>query len=274
MSDRLKISLKYNGPLVDEGEMDVQSVIEALQGFSGAYSRVHRLKSFTDKHVLNIKSIENNCFEVILNSVKEYGNQYVLGSISDIVTIVSSVATYIHCRKKSKGEKIIEKNNNIIDGDNNVIINLNADNKHMLSLMENSQFAKNIGKLVKPLREGKIEQMTFSYYEEHTKKVHEESVSWEERHYFDTAEEVETIIHKSIELNGFIRALDKKTNKGKFIDGDGKVYKFTLIMDNPRPYYIFFSNQEIKINGIATFDKEIKEILKIEIEEISKVSEN
>jgi hypothetical protein len=36
----MKITFRYAGPEVDSGSMDIEEVIEALQGFAGAYGRV------------------------------------------------------------------------------------------------------------------------------------------------------------------------------------------------------------------------------------------
>ena len=40
--DSVRVSLKYNGPDVDDGTMPLKDVVEALQGFAGAYDKIAR----------------------------------------------------------------------------------------------------------------------------------------------------------------------------------------------------------------------------------------
>lgn len=66
MAEPIRVSLRYRGPEVDDGEMDIADVVEALQGFSGAYGKVASEVMPDATHQLRVGAIEKNSFDVYL----------------------------------------------------------------------------------------------------------------------------------------------------------------------------------------------------------------
>src|ERR1700722_18362352 len=66
MAESIRISLRYHGPEVDAGEMDVDDVIKALQGFSGAYMKVSTEIAPDARQELKVTAIRNESFDLIV----------------------------------------------------------------------------------------------------------------------------------------------------------------------------------------------------------------
>src|ERR1700691_1238111 len=66
MAESIRISLRYHGPEVDAGEMNVDDVIKALQGFSGAYMKVSSEIAPDARQELKVTAIRNESFDLIV----------------------------------------------------------------------------------------------------------------------------------------------------------------------------------------------------------------
>jgi hypothetical protein len=64
MPEPLEISLKYSGPAVDDGSMPLNDVVGALQGFSGAYTKVANFLNPEVSPQLRVAAIKKGSFEV------------------------------------------------------------------------------------------------------------------------------------------------------------------------------------------------------------------
>jgi hypothetical protein len=65
MAEFIRISLRYHGPNIDGGKMDVGDVIKALQGFSGAYIKVSSEIAPDARQKLKVTAIRNASFNLI-----------------------------------------------------------------------------------------------------------------------------------------------------------------------------------------------------------------
>ncbi len=67
MASETRITLRYNGPSVDDGSLPLDEVVGALQGFSGAYGKVSRLRGGEElEHQLRVSAVERGSFELVI----------------------------------------------------------------------------------------------------------------------------------------------------------------------------------------------------------------
>ena len=63
---RNQITLRYDGPDVDNGTLPIDEVTNALQGFSGAYNKVMRLRGESTDHELRLSAVDKGSFELVI----------------------------------------------------------------------------------------------------------------------------------------------------------------------------------------------------------------
>jgi len=66
MADTIHVTLRYIGPDVDKGEMDIDEVVAALQGFSSAYGKVVAEVAPESRHQLKVTALRESSFDVII----------------------------------------------------------------------------------------------------------------------------------------------------------------------------------------------------------------
>ena len=244
------MKLSYEGKSISDGSIDVEDLVEGLQGFS-------LLLSAIDQNVrINVKSFDKGSFEGSFEFIQKNPVLFSTGT----TVIVAVIGWFINYILQNKGAKNI----NNINIDN---INLNIQDPNVSQIISDvledkkrtQKIKKGFHKIASPLSEN-IDKVSFVH-----KKQKETIDKGQRDHFIDR--DIEEKKHKSIEMTGEMRSLDKKTNKGKFIS-DGKIYPFSLVMDNPENYHKYLLYSEVKIYAIASYSLENENIEKIEIERI------
>lgn len=99
VAEPTRITLRYRGRDVDDGTMPVDDVVDALQGFAGAYGKVAAQVDPTHVHQIKVTAIKKHSFDVLLlagmflaDKIKELepaidATKFVLRTIIDIINI-------------------------------------------------------------------------------------------------------------------------------------------------------------------------------------------
>lgn len=261
-----QITLRYEGKIVDNGEMLIEDVVASLKGFSTVYSQIASIHNPDTKHTVTLKSINQGSFELVLNAFQDRDTQIlILSSLSNISAIVSAIFTIIAIRKQTKGQPCEPKLQKTESGETNINVNITGDNNTVLAiplgnsngielikilkkLLEDSITNRAVKQIVEPLKEGEIDKVTLSYKDETETK--EETIESSEKSYFDVISETKTTT-KETKLRGSIRRLDKKTNNGLFTYKN-QTLPMHFAMEKPERYHRFFA-----IKGKVEIDRHI-----------------
>ena len=243
------MSLRYIGPSVENGSIDAEDLICGLDGLVRISSVILNEHPTLHKNQISLRvnKFNKGSFETMLSFLESHPN--LLNSATAIVaaSIPALVYYLVHKRKSKKiNDKEIER----------IIDNILSDPRKL------KKIRKGFNNIAMPLSDSGLSSVEFGL----TKKP-EEIMNQENKNYFLDASLNEEEIHRSIELTGELRSLDKKTLNGKFISGNN-TYSVSLIMKEPEDFFHFFNKESITISGIASQPKGSDEINKIEIEKI------
>jgi hypothetical protein len=92
MAEPIKISLRYVGPEVDNGEMDIDEVSEALKGFSGAYGKIASRLFPDTTHQVRVAALRTGSFDVLVTAV---GILAVSGESLNLIENVANAAKFV-----------------------------------------------------------------------------------------------------------------------------------------------------------------------------------
>jgi hypothetical protein len=108
----MKITFRYAGPEVDSGSMDIEEVIEALQGFAGAYGRVaNEIDAPETAHQVKVTGFDKGSFEVYLAAgislLSQDGSpvRTFLNLVDSAKIIFEIIGNVILAKKETKGRK-------------------------------------------------------------------------------------------------------------------------------------------------------------------------
>lgn len=250
------IILRYSGASVDDGSFETQDLINGLDGFVSLASIIY---PYIDKTAegrspsVRIVDVRKGCFEVVLQWIEAHPALMSSATLLVCATI-GGIAHYLregktHSPKsdanvKKLVEKIIEEKEK---GCRRALQNLS------LPLDEEGVRSVSIGLGINDRTEIANENNFSSFYDEG------DSTPFE--------------IHRSIAMEGKIRALNKNTLVGKFEKHEGgTVYPIKLIMKNPAQEFLKFHLDHVNITGVATYSEDDM-IKRIEVEKIDPIVE-
>lgn len=264
-----KLTIKYSGPDVEDGSMPVEDVLQALQGFSNAYSKISKFKNITTRQQIRLVGLQKGSCDLLIsiidvaNQINIVGDQLLAGSLTGglalqiIKTILSLIKLTKHTQNKAYDIKINGNNNSVtIQNFNNVSLDVPIE---VLDLFQNKVVAADLNKITDPLSEGKINEAAIIVQKVDESNI-EERINIEEKQFF-SVDNIDTTITPETWLQGTINTLTKSTNNGKFILNDGNHVPFHLCMDRPEDYYHFFASKGfVRIRCIAHLDEYLKPI--------------
>src|ERR1039458_9660259 len=125
MDDLTRITLRHRGRDVDDGTMPIDDVVDALQGFAGAYGKIAAEVDQAHVHQLKVTSIEQHSFDLLI-----VAGMFVADKLKDLGTITDAskfifhtIADIIGLKKHTQGKPYQVS----ITGNNNTVLVLNAD---------------------------------------------------------------------------------------------------------------------------------------------------
>lgn len=68
-TERIEVSLKYEGANVENGTMAISDVIPVLQGFSGAFTRIANMEKSDIEHRITLTAVRSGSVEFVLDVI-------------------------------------------------------------------------------------------------------------------------------------------------------------------------------------------------------------
>ena len=243
-TSHLEITLKYDGRDVDDGTMQIDDVISALRGFSNAYGRIASASDPNGQHQIRVSAINRSSFAVtILAWASEHVGTIVTTATPVAALIVTTIIKLIELKKATKGQPPAAIK---IDGNNNMVMVTTAgDNTQIVvprdvyDLYKSKALDGELGKIVAPLTEGKIEAVSLAAKTDDL-MLEPVVITSSEKAFFH-AEEVTTTTSKPVSLDGHMISLNKESNRGTFKMQNGNKVRYHLIGDNPAKMYTDFA---------------------------------
>lgn len=255
-SQATKIGLRYHGPEVDGSTMPVGLVVEALEGFSGAYRKAAGYIAPDLFPELRVSVPERGSFHLlVLAAVALAQNPAQLAtSFVDFwehaERIAHLLAEVINIKKHTKAQPY----NIRIEGEHNQVFIVNADKLELqvtpqaLDVFEKKFIDRDLDKIVDPVRPGRIDTAELAIDD----KV-EAVVTSKERPYFRP--EAAQTTAKADELVGNLVSLNKERGGGTFrMEGDKSV-PYHFVGENDDKFRQDFSYKgPVRVSGTVQYD--------------------
>ncbi len=263
MAESIRISLRYHGPSVDDGEMDVDDVIKSLQGFSGAYIKVSSEIAPDARQELKVTAIKDESFDLIV-----FAGLYLVSTgdlfekIDSTINVAkfafSLIADVMGLKKHTKQLPYTSH----IEGDRNNVTIINAENISVtvplpaFEMFRDKLLDNDLAKITGPLAQGRITEAELREEEEGGIRV---TVNNDERQYFTPEREVTTI--KEQEVTGTLVSLNKKTNRGTFEFGNRHTPRYLFVGEDKDRFHADFSYKgPVKVTADIEFDENLTPI--------------
>lgn len=259
MADPIRVSLRYVGPEVDNGEMDIDEVVTALQGFGNAYSKVATQIAPEASHQLKVTAIRESSFDLFIAAAIFTGK-----NVEAIETIKSAVNTakfafhviaeVIGLKKHTKSEPYTTR----VEGTTGNVTIINAEKIEFnvtmsaFEMFRNKSLDQDLGKIVAPLSEGKINSAQLTEEDGVADSV---TIQSSERAYFRESSQVSK---EERQVIGSLVSLNKESNRGTFRFGDGKAVRYSFVGDDKDRFHSIFSHKgPIKASAAIEFDENL-----------------
>lgn len=262
MAEETKITLKYDGPSVRDGTLPLDDVVNALQGFSGAYNKISRLRGDEVEHELRVSAVQTGSFELVILAWIVLGQtpgaiQGLEAAYDAVRWVIERIFSMIEVKKHAKS-KPLELS---IKGDNNTVAVINAEGAKLsipIELMEvvrTKLLDADLNKIVSPLEADRVNSAEI-IAETKGKTLIREAVNSSEREYFRPTDVVTT---KESEITGKFVSLNKQNNRGTFELGNGKHVPYRYSGPDPDKFHMQFGRKgPIRVEGVATFDENLE----------------
>jgi hypothetical protein len=253
------VKLRYRGPDVDDGTMAVSDLTEALQGFSGACTKIGAFLNFPDV-ALRVTAPQRGSFELAVIAATLAQHQAQLQSVEQVWNwakrIFNIIKDVMNLKKQAKGQPYrIE-----VGGSNNVVNIITAENvlvpisRETLEIHEKKIIERDVERIVEPLRPNRIDSAELALDDEV-----EVTVTAEERKYFRP--EVLVFTEKPDEVVGIILSLSKQTNRGTFEMQNGDHVPYQYVGDDKYRFYADFSYRgAVRVRGTIEYDANNKPV--------------
>jgi hypothetical protein len=260
MAEIAHITFKYNGPAVDDGTMALDEVVEALQGFSGAYQKLANRVSPGTTYELKVSGFGTGSFEMLILAAmiwSHYGDQLkALGTVVEGVKwVISLLRDVIQAKKHTKGRPF----NISVSGDNNRVLIINQEGsefsttREVLEILQDGLVDKELKRIAEPLDEGSVDSAEIVAQDVDVRAT----ISSPEKPYFQL-EGSESKINP-IEIVGKLVSLNKERDKGTFRLKNNETVPYHFVGNDKEQFYEDFSHEGlVKAVGKAEFDENLR----------------
>ena len=272
----VRVSLRYRGPSVDDGSMPVADVLNALSGFTGAYGKIASKETPNIQHKLSVSSFKSNSFDIVLLSVcmvlqDPETQRTILETISGAGgKVIRHLLSLIKAHKHTKGKPSTIN----VSGSGNTVNLINAEGATLhLTKAEAENFkddlaAKDIGKIVRPLRQGEVNSLELSMEDDN--ETSSALIDCSEREYFDS-NEAETTTTKETKIKGRFVSLNKERDSGSFRLLSGLSIGYHYSGDDQQQLYQDFAHKGlVLVTCVATLDEDLQP-LRLSIYEVERL---
>ena len=274
-SEAVPFNLRYQGPDVDDGSMSVEDIVPVLEGIASAYGRIAADTSTGVQHRLRITGVRHGSADILLEIWDVVGKASdhlqdidVLGrtAIGIVTTIFGVIKIKKHLKNRPFSNKVSGDNAITIQNSENVNIEMPV---HIYNIYKNKLIDNDLGKLVKPLREGHIESAELLVTDRNN-KVLSERIDISDRAYFE-GEELPATSTRKAWLIGKLNSLTKSTESGYINLIDGARVFYAYVGNNPQALHSMFGTYDgpVRVWAVAYLDESLKPI-RLEISEIER----
>ncbi len=274
-AETLPLTLKYEGPDVEDGSMSIEDIVPVLQGFASAYGKIAAQQGVGVHHRIRITGVTPGSAKILLEVWEA------LGKMADPLTsmgvlgggamfIISSILGVIrikrHVKKKPFTEKIIGQNTISISNSENVTIEIPVT---VFEIYKSKLIDQDISKIAKPLQAGRIDAAEIVAEPLGGERLMER-IEAREREYLDS-EEISITSTKESWLTGSFNSLTKSTNSGYLYLTDGTRVFYEYAGDNPAKLHQIFGTYDgpVRIYAVAHMDENLRPV-RLEITDIEK----
>jgi hypothetical protein len=265
MAEPVHISLRYRGKSVDDGSMTVGDVVEALDGFAGAYGKIAARVSPTVEHQLRVTGVKKESFDILIvaaMAVGAYGDP--LKNIATVVDaakhVFSIITSVIEFKKHTKNQPY----NLSVKGDKNTVLVINAEKLELtvplstVELIKEKLIDADLNKIVEPLEEGLVDALEVTADREG--KPIGTTIESREREYFGTPPAHTTT--RETEVTGTLVSLNKERNTGRFKLINNRRVPYRYVGHNRELFHAAFGVNKgpIRAQVIAELDENLEPI--------------
>lgn len=260
--EELRITLKYKGRDVDEGTMPLDEVVDALQGFAGAYSKIAAQEDTTVQHELRVSAIRNGSFDVLILAwvlLKEQAATFEALKIAagSARWVVKRIVDVIAAKKHTKAKPYSFS----VKGEGNTVVVINAEGAELkidpkiFELFRSNLIDQDLSRIAAPLEAEGIDSVEILASDE-AGPAAEAAITSKEREYFRPGATTETTSERDI--IGIFVSLNKERNGGTFRLGDGRSVPYRYAGSNPEQFHFDFSRKgAVRVRCKATFDQNL-----------------
>lgn len=279
ISGEVRLVLRYAGRDVDQGAIDVEDLLAALNGFSSAFYRLADRESQEIKQRIRVTGISKSSANVhleifqlaqthpVITSTLVGGVGYVAKKTADVV--IEKIAAVAKAKKHiQNGTYTTEVS---VNGDHNQIVIVNGVNarlpvdKDVFTLLQEGTIDNDLDKMTSPLREDAIDTFEIRREAESSPELHLDA---SDRPYFSKNRR-EATTTAELTMVGTMSTISKTTNAGIFITENGRRirYRFTNEDRLAELYRQFAHLGPVKITCTAKLDENL-DVISIEISNV------
>jgi hypothetical protein len=267
--ETLRVSIKYEGPDVDDGTMAVGDIIHALHGFANAYEKIASFEGLSHDHRLRLVGLTQSSAELHIKVLEWIGtNATALKIIGGFASgIVTTIVTVIGLKKHAAGKQcsVSATSTGNVLVENHLHVSLEVPPRDY-EVFRSELIDNELNKLVSPLSEKKVNDVIISSPEIAASATIEAS----EKKFFEIETKTVTTT-REVWVEGFLDSLSKSRNRGTFYLKGGRSVPYKLASENPVDLYIDFAyNGPVRVRCLASLDENLEPV-QLDIYEIQKV---
>jgi hypothetical protein len=270
----VQISLRYEGPDVDDGSMSVEDIVPVLQGFASAYGKIAASRNIETQHRLRITGVRKGSADILLEVWDALGKAspqlsslgvIAGGAVFVVTTIMGVIRLRKHVRRQPFTERISATNSIVVSNAQNVTIEVPVE---VFEAFKEGLIDSDLAKMARPLADGKIEAAEITARDAGVDE--RERITVRDRDLF-AAEEVTITTTRETWLTGQFNSLTKSTLGGYFTLLDGTRVFYEYKGDNPDQFPATFAySGPVRVRCVAHMDENLKPN-KLEIFEVERL---
>ena len=249
--DEVGVVLRYAGRDVDDGTIDVDDMLAALNGFSSAFYKLADRESDGAQQKIRVTGISRSSANVHLE-IFQLAHDHPL-----VASAVTGGLAYV-------GKKI--DNNNVV-----IVNGVNARlpvERDVFDLFEEGTIDADLDKMTSPLREDAIDAFEIRRDGDATPDLHLDA---SDRPYFARSHR-EATTTAELTMNGTMNTISKSNNSGIFVAENGRRirYRFTNESKLAELYRMFAHLGPVKVRCTAKLDENL-DVISIDISDVEAI---
>lgn len=242
--------------------MPISDVLDALEGFAGAYNKVAAREVPIVRHELRLSAVEASSFGLVVIAYAVLNDFLSAAQTAETVAgaarwVFERIAAVVAAKKHTGGENYTVN----VNGDNNrVVIVTNSQGVDHAMTPEDFELFRarlidpDLNKIVRPLEPEEVDAVQLRA--EGDGEPLEETITREQRESFRQPESTLTI--RETEVTGTLVSLNKESNRGTFRLGNGKNVQYRYVgSDADRFHREFALRGDVRVRGEAMLDENL-----------------